>query len=568
MPKKNKCIDDNCIPTPSSCVEWNGGELSFLGICNGDSLNNIVIEIITKLKEVTGEDLSSFDIDALLDICSQKAPNEITILSILNVLKNNQICLKDFIDTIKAGLDELFKNTSVNVDLKCYAQFDNLSNPLSLSREQFDQLVIDTLCNHEGRITTIEGQLILLQAQIDSLEVVSTVEELEIATCINPATLPSSIQIQNTSTEICNLETATGFPADIASALANTPADLNAEFGLIAGWVVVPKHWADNYNNLILEIENIRQRIKTIETTCCSTDCDDVKLGFTAAYNTDNTAIVVRFTSAAGTLIPVGFVDTGSTITITDIDDNVEVFNTSSPDLITNNATITVPIPSLNITQDLKIEVEANFTSGGLTCNKCLTKIIQTPTELGCTTCKICATGEEGSSVVIIYESAPADGTNIKTLILTPGECVIFPDDITINAIIPTGAITVESTCPDILPDPSAYKCWQFKWEYTGESNFSDAYMVSIKIKDTEYPLLDSGTTNSWDNGGDFLQTSIPISVPTGICDVLCNAGGTAVNPKIVAVQVPEYLGMPLIRYSNPGFDMGYLIPYEDECGC
>lgn len=568
MSKKGKCIEDNCIPTASSCVEWNGGELPFLGICNGDSLNNIVIEFITKLKQVTGEDLSSFDIDALLDICNQKAPSEVTILSILNVLKNNQICLKDFIDTLKEGLDELFKNTGVNVDLKCYAQFDNLGNPLSLTREQFDQLIIDTLCSHEGRLTTIEGKLILLQAEIDALDVVSTVEELEIGTCINPTVLPTSVQLQNTSTEICNLETAMGFPPDIASALANTPSDLNQEFGLIAGWILVPKHWADNYNNLILEIENMRQRIKTVETTCCSLSCDDVKLGFTAAFNTGNTEIVVKFTSSAGTSIPVGFIDTGSTITITDIDGHTEVYTTVNPNLIANNATLNIPIPSLDITQDLTIEVEANLTSAGLTCTKCLSKLIKSPLGEECDTCKICATGDEGASIVIIYHTAPIHSEPIeqKTLIMTDGECVIFPADIIIDAVVPTGNITVTSSC-DILPDPTTYKCWQFKWEYTNEGNFSDAFFVAIKIDNIEYPFVDTGG-NSWDNGGDFLAASIPVSVPNGIASVMCNAGGTAVNPKIVSIQIPEYLGEPLIRYSNPGFDKGYLIPYEDECGC
>jgi hypothetical protein len=155
-----------------------------------------------------------------------------------------------------------------------------------------------------------------------------------------------------------------------------------------------------------------------------------------------------------------------------------------------------------------------------------------------------------------------------KSLVLLPGECVVFPADVVIQAIIPTGSITVSSTCDDILPAPSGYKCWQFRWEYGSEGNFSDAFMESITIGGVVYPLLDSGVANTWDNDGNFLESSIPISVPTGLCNIVCNAGGTAVNPKKVAVEVPEYLGMPLVRYSNPGFDMGYLIPYEDECGC
>ncbi len=403
MPKK-KCEVENCIPTPSSCVEWNGGELPYLGICNGDSLNTLIIEVLSKLEEVTGEDLANFDIDTLLDICNQRAPTEVTILSILNVLKNNQICLKDFIDTLKSGLDELFKDTKVNVDLKCYAKFDNLGNPLSLTREQFDQLVINTLCTHEGRLTTIEGKLILLQDQIDALSVISTVEELDISTCINGSSLPTSVQLQNTSTELCNLETAAGLPSDISAALANTPGDLNAEFGLIAGWILVPNNWVENYGNLILELENIRQRIKTIESNCCSISCDNILIGFTAAYNSDRTSIIVSFTAGAGTNIPTGFIDTGSTITITDIDNNVETYITVNPNLIANNATLTIPIPSLNITQDLKIKVSAVIASESLTCSKCLSKIISVVTG-GCDTCKICATGDAGTSVVIIYES-------------------------------------------------------------------------------------------------------------------------------------------------------------------
>ena len=94
MKKVKSCETENCIPTPSSCIQWNGGDIDFLGICNGDWLNNILWEIITKLQEVAGEDLSGFDIDSILDLCSQKAPQEVNLLSILNVLRKNQICMK------------------------------------------------------------------------------------------------------------------------------------------------------------------------------------------------------------------------------------------------------------------------------------------------------------------------------------------------------------------------------------------------------------------------------------------------------------------------------------------
>jgi len=554
---KEKCLVENCIPSVSSCIDWNGGEIPYLGICNGDSLNNLIVEIITKLKTLTGEDLSTFDIDALLDICNQKEPVEITIVSILTLLKNNQICLKDFINTVKAGMDELFKTTSVNVDLKCYAEFDNLGNALGLTREQFNQLCINTLCSHESRLTTIEGQLILLQAEIDALNVVSNVDELEIPTCINGATLPTSVQLQNTSTEICNLENAAGFPSDISTALGNTPGDLNAEFGLIAGWNLVPKNWANNYGNLLLELENMRQRVITIETDCCGANCDKVKIGYTAAFNTAKTAIIISFTASAGTNIPVGFIDIGSTITITDIDNNVETYSTVSYP-ISNSAIITVPIPSLNITQDLIIKVEANMSNGSLTCTDCIGKIVNSSS---CGDCKVCANGDVGAHVVVVY------GTPEKTITMINNQCVLFPKDVVIHAVIPTGNITLSSTCSGILPLPSGYKCWQFKWEGNSLGDLNDAYMTHIKIGTVEYPLVDVGG-NVWDTDGDFLMNSIPVSVPLGLCNILCNAGGAAVSPKMVAVEIPTYLGMPLVKWTNPSFEWNYLIPYEDICTC
>jgi len=42
MNKVNKCTTDNGIPVQASQVQWNGGDIDYLGICNGDWLPNIV----------------------------------------------------------------------------------------------------------------------------------------------------------------------------------------------------------------------------------------------------------------------------------------------------------------------------------------------------------------------------------------------------------------------------------------------------------------------------------------------------------------------------------------------
>lgn len=398
MKKVNNCVVENCIPTPSSCVEWNGGTIEYLGICDGDSLNNLLWEVITKLQAIAGQDLSSFDIDSLLDICGTKAPTEVTILSILNVVKANQICLKDFIDKLAEQLAELFADQGVNVNLKCYTQFDNLGNSLSITRDTLDQLVIDNLCAQKLRIETLEGKVTDLQSQIDIINNNTTVDELSFATCVNPAILATSQQVINTSTAFCDHRAAVGLISDIAIALSLTPTDLNAEFGLISGWTLTPANWAQNYGNMVLEVENLRQRIISIETNCCVVTCKDVELGFSAIFSDTNDSIIIRFTSGAGTDIPNGFEDIGSTITLTDEDGNIEEFNTSTPpNTIANNSMMEVETTALKTTGDVNINIQANMSNGALTCSKCLNKTIK---RASCNFCVLTASGD----VTIVYK--------------------------------------------------------------------------------------------------------------------------------------------------------------------
>ena len=399
MNRVKNCEVENCIPTPSSCVTWNGGDIKYLGICDGDSLNDITVEIVSKLQEIAGEDLSQFDIDSLTEICNQKAPNEVTLLSILNLIKANQICLKDFIDTLSEQLASLLSNTGVTINLKCYADFDNLGNALSITREQLDQLVIDNLCNHKDRIETLEGKVVSLQSQIDNIDINPAVDEPEFTTCIDAVSKPTSGQTVSIANALCDLRDATGDETDITSALGSTPADMNAEFGLLPGWIVNPQNWAENYNNLLIAFGNVWARVKTIESTCCALTCDDIKLGFSAVYNEDGDGIIISFTYGAGTVIPAGFTDGGSYGTITDIDGNVVDFNIT----IGNNSQEEVIIAGLNTTGELTISITAILGTGSLTCQKCLSRKVN---KASCNYCEICATGAEGSSVVIVYESS------------------------------------------------------------------------------------------------------------------------------------------------------------------
>lgn len=403
MKKIQDCKNDNFIPTPSSQIIWDCGDIKFLDICDNTPFCNVIVELAGKVEDLSIDSLSEFDVDSLAGICNQNVPLEITTLSILNLVKNNEICLKDQIDTLADQISEISNISSVNVNLKCFATQDNLGNTLSIDRDSFDQLIVDNLCDHKLRIEGLEGLVTSLQSQINNINTNTTVDELSFATCINSSILPTSTQVINTSSALCDLITSTGTTTDIATSLALTPSDLNTEFGLIAGWNLTADNWAKNYGNLLLEVENLRQRIAFIEDNCCAVSCDDVTLGFSAVYNEDNTGIIIKFTSGAGTSIPAGFEDQGSVGTITDIDGNIEMFSIDIVDNFVNNNETEVSISGLNLTGKLIVDITAKVGNDGLTCEKCVHKDVN---QAACSFCEICAEGEDGSTAVIIYESS------------------------------------------------------------------------------------------------------------------------------------------------------------------
>lgn len=402
MKKIENCKNENFIPTPSSQITWDCGDMEFLNICDGDQFCNVIWNLAGKVEDLSIDSLSAFDIEGLASICNQPVPLEINTITILSLIKNNEICLSDKIGALAFQLANLTDDSSVDVNLKCFATADNLGNVLSVDRDSLDQLTIDNLCLHKQKIESLEGLVTSLQSQINNFDSTVSVEELSFSTCINPAILPTSSQVINTSNTLCTLISSVGTTADIATALSLTPADLNAEFGLISGWLLTPANWAQDYGNLKLQVESLRQRVLFMEENCCASSCADVILGFSAVYNEDSTGVIIKFTSGAGTVIPSGFEDKGSTGTITDIDGNVESFTIDIADNFAGNET-EVLVSGLNLTGELTIDITAKIGNESLTCEKCLHKLVK---QAACSYCEICAEGEDGSSAIIIYESS------------------------------------------------------------------------------------------------------------------------------------------------------------------
>lgn len=404
MKKVKSCETENCIPTPSSCIQWNGGDIDFLGICNGDWLNNILWEIITKLQEVAGEDLSGFDIDSILDLCSQKAPQEVNLLSILNVLRKNQICMKDYLDNLQETVDGLSAAKAVTVDLKCFADFDNLGNSLAITRESLDQLVINNLCSQKQRLDTVEGKILGIQSEIDNINADTTVNEVSFPTCINGDVLPTSTQVRNIATELCSLETDLGKSADIASALSKVPASWATKFGggpsMISGWDLSPANFMEHYANLVLIVARQEARITTIENTCCGVTCDAIKIGIIFTVNDDGT-VDMLFSSGAGTYIPTGFEDCGTTMTFEDKNGLIFTPSLNGTPISQEGTVVGVNISSL-ASGIIKVNINSKFclsdNAGNvvLTCQGCFSEEFENNS--GC--CVLTNTGSVAQTII------------------------------------------------------------------------------------------------------------------------------------------------------------------------
>jgi hypothetical protein len=403
MKKIKNITSDNCLETSSECVTL-AVPLPYLGLCKGDSLTQFTIEIVKKLEEIAGEDISGFDLDALLNICNLKAPLETTIISILTLVKDNQVCLKDFLVQLEERLNALSTSTKVNANLKCYADFDNIGNPLSITRDQLDQLVINELCDHSIKITSIQGDIVTIKNDIANIDVNPVVLEPEFATCVDAGTKSTSLQVQSIASDYCIQKTAIGDDTDISNALNRTPSTDLARYGALPSplntWIPVPTNWAENYNNLLIKVAKLEIDLRDIQENCCAPTCDKILIGYSILLDTGNDYII-RFRASDGNVIPTGFTDAGSTVYFKDVDGIRYPISGTLPIDVTEEESDPYDLSSLNTASPITVYVNAKVTNGSLQCDKCTSMTFNLVND-SCPVCQITTSGT--GTVTVVYE--------------------------------------------------------------------------------------------------------------------------------------------------------------------
>lgn len=518
----------------NECIVWQGGDVPFLDIENGDPLNISEKQIADSVVNLYSEiDMSKIDMHCITDNCAQKC-KDTSLQSVIQVLFDNQCCLTDLIN----GGGSTAATTAINVNMKCLTVFDDFGNTVPQDLNQSIQSLVNQTCTDVTNIALLQSGLTSLQAQVNAISTTPPVAiEPNITTCLT-SLRPVSQAVPIVAQAICDMQTLFGQTADVTQAMSQQCANLNSTFAGTQGWNTSVSNLAQSFGNLWLVACNLNARLTLIEQNCCAVTCDDVKVGFDVQVDNTGTGVFLKFTAGAGTSIPNSFTDSGSSVTFTDKNGNYVTY----PLVISNNATQgDFDLSGLDLTDPLTISVTAIMSTTGLTCEKCITRLY-TLTNTSCPVCQVSASGTTGN-VEIAY-TLPGN-TNIQTLILTNGQTGYIQSNAIIMSIVSTGDVTASSSCINLTAPPVT--CYTFYWEHSEvhDDTLNGFVWNTVIIGNLTYTI--NVPYQALGSGGSLLFTELSTKIPAAILQPICIITDNSFVSKI-SVQVPQNLPIPIIK--------------------
>ncbi len=386
--------------TTSNCVTWQGDNLTCLGIEKGQTLSEsikLVADEVCTLKDTL--DLSDLDLKCIFDICISCPEPEKTLSTVLELLINKVCTLQEALEALdpsSSGIEDPIVRMAA-----CFQFTDADGDSIyELPHSQYTKRIANEVCDIRLRVSSLEDDITSLIGRVDELE--EQVNAIENNTpdvssdCLFTGTKPMEDAFELIDQAFCQLRTAVGLPTDINLAIAQQCDDLNAEFSAAPGWKLNPVNLAQAISNLSIAFCSLRDRVASIESTCCAVSCEDVKVGFSAAINAIGDGVTIRFNGVNGNDIPTGFSDIGSVLTITDNTGNAEQFNVT----VENGGEEELIVTGIDLSDGpISLHLEAKLGNGTIVCQKCVEKTL---TSGGCAYCEITVTGT--GQLVIVYE--------------------------------------------------------------------------------------------------------------------------------------------------------------------
>lgn len=381
---------NGCNPISSNCVVWQGRDIPCIDLCHGDTISDVVYKLATELCDL----LDATSLTGLDFSCLNLGVTPTTQKELIQAIIDALCSLDGRCTSLETGgTGGGTSSSTITASLPICLQYTNQQNDLVtlLPVDEYAELVAAKVCDLIGNITTLTTTVNNHETRITVLENASSNNQSTVPqvlpSCILPATLTDIDEVVETlEAEYCNLNTALGGAAGVIAVNSAACSNLNNEPSLsgqgvmssIAGWNSTVSNLSQSLQNLWLTVCDMRAAVKTMQETCCATDCNDVVFTYVASLSGDNTLLYLNFT---GSVLPSGFSQTntlGSLVTVTD------AFGSSYSDYVdveaalSANASGSVDLTSagLNVASGLTITVDLAVNNGSIDCAKSITKSI------------------------------------------------------------------------------------------------------------------------------------------------------------------------------------------------
>jgi hypothetical protein len=391
IPVSSNTITNGCNPISSNCVVWQGPDIPCINICTGDTVSDVVAKLATELCTVLDQtSLTNLDLSCL-NLNSQDVPADFSELQQLII---DEICsLGGRCTALEGGGGSGGSSSTITATLPSCLRYYDLQNDwiTVLPIDQYAELVaaevcklISTVINHTSTLVSHDTRITALESATSTGSTISQVTP----NCVLPSVLTDIDDVVEALEEqFCTLRTVTGTSTELLASTTYQCPGLNVDNRLagtgtmstLEGWNSNPTTLAQSLTNMWLTICDIRAAVKTIQTTCCNTTCDDIL--FTFAGTLSVSTLTLNFN---GSSAPVGFDEcnvNGALVTITDgmggtYSTRVQVLDALAG---TGTAQISLASSGLNIYVDYTVTVTFCVTDGNITCDKSKTITVENP---------------------------------------------------------------------------------------------------------------------------------------------------------------------------------------------
>ena len=350
-------------------IIWNGPNISCIKVCTGDTVSILVHNICKHICELT-ETYEDVDLQCLISYCGN-CDKDKSLKRILELVLKNDCDLKELIDNLNTDLENALVlkfdlNNSCFTGFECsYEQgvFDECGKLITQDHSKILQYLIDIYCCFFNYLDSINENIFSAnQSYNEAKEFIDEkdyyVESL-VSSCLTSIPIKYTDLLKVVSDKACDIVENVGVnEVDMMTALGYADGAVNFMYSTLQQWKM---------------LKDLEERLSVVESnTCCTPNCDNIDIAYTSILNTENTFYTLTFNTYTGNNIPSGFIDDGSTITITDDDGVVLIL----PIVLQNNLTFLIPTTGLNIVENLSISIESKLKKDELYCQKTFNSVI------------------------------------------------------------------------------------------------------------------------------------------------------------------------------------------------